>query len=47
MNFKKWLGAKVILEDGLRIKLRFYKWYVLDINFFINISLAEEKELGL
>lgn len=46
-DFKKWFGAKVIFEDGLFIKLRFYKWYILNINIFVNIEESEIKSLGI
>ena len=45
MNFKM-ACAKVIFEDGLYIKLRFYKWYILNINVFVKIE-EQIKSLGI
>lgn len=46
-DFKKWFGAKVIFEDGLFIKLRFYKWYFLTITMFVEIEEVEKTSLGI
>ncbi|HQO99299.1 MAG TPA: hypothetical protein PL042_01635 [Caldisericia bacterium] len=46
-SISKWFGIKLDTDNGLKIKLRFYKWYFLTITMFVEIEEEEKTSLRI